>query len=113
MAKPKGPYGTTDFLKHVARARLRGWVQEEYPEGNGIMLVRKQLVKLPPAALGPNTHMACRILYVVFFENTIVDYRIREDLSPVIRTPRAVSCTRGRAIEYLEEYGADPIGGTA
>lgn len=113
MARPKGPYGTTDFLKYVSRARLRGWVQEDYPEGNGIKLVKKQLVELPPAALGPGTHTVIRILYLIFFENTIVAYRIREDLSPTVRAPRATACTRGRAIEYLETFGEDPIGGTS
>lgn len=104
----QGARGTTDFLRHIARARKRGWVQEEYPEGNGIKLVRSRVVTLPPAALGPKTHVERRILYVVFFENTILGYRIREDLSPTMKAPRAIGCTRAQAVEYLEEYGKDP-----
>jgi hypothetical protein len=111
-SKWQGAKGTTDFLRHIARARKRGWVQEEYPEGNGIKLTRTREVTTRVGAVGGGQrHTERRTLYVIFFENTIAGYRIREDLDPTVRAPKAIIATRARAVEYLEEFGEDPESG--
>ena len=102
--------GTADTLRHVARARRRGWIQEDYPEGNGIKLTRYRRVQLPSGVFtGPAgaAFVERRTIYLVYFENVIVAYRLREDLSPTVRAPRARFMTRTKAFDYLEEYGAD------
>lgn len=108
--------GAADTLRHVARARRRGWIQEDYPEGSGIKLTRYRRVQLPPGMLtGPAgaAFVERRTIYLVYFENVIVAYRLREDLSPTVRAPKSVFMTRTKALDYLEEYGVDTDDGAS
>ena len=102
--------GVADVLRAMARARKRGWLQEEYPEGSGIKLTRYVETTVPPGVMGlrETDFTARRTVYVIFFENIIVAFRLREDLDPHMSARQTKPLTRPQALAYLEEYGEDP-----